>query len=142
MPVYVNLYPSLVQQFKHKFIKASADSSRGNMAAHRQILEKLHRLSGTALDMALVYAIAVGVVIAVSDGVMVAFAIQSSWLGYFLVLKGLVVVAVTGAVMVLILHRNTSQQAAIQKELYLAHHDPSTNLFRRPEWIRRVDSLL
>jgi len=45
-------------------------------------------------------------------------------------------------VMVLILHRNTSQQAAIQKELYLAHHDPSTNLFRRPEWIRRVDSLL
>ena len=112
------------------------------MAAHRQILEKLHRLSGTALDMALVYAIAAGAVIALSDVVLVAFAIQSSWMGYFLVLKGLVVAAMTGAVIVLVLHRNTSEQAAIQKELYLAHHDPSTNLFRRPEWIRRVDSLL
>ena len=112
------------------------------MVVHRQILDKLRGLSGTMLGTALVYAIAAGAMIALSDVMMVAFAIQSGWLGYFLVLKGLVVAALTGAAMVLFMHRNTSQQAVIQKELYLAHHDPSTNLFRRPEWIRRVDSLL
>lgn len=112
------------------------------MVVHRQILDKLRGLCGTALGMVLVYAIAAGAVIALSDVVMVPFAIQSGWLGYFLVVKGLLVAALTGAAMVLFLHRNTSQQSAIQKELYLAHHDPSTNLFRRPEWIRRVDSLL
>ena len=112
------------------------------MVVHRQILDKLRGLSGTVLGTALVYAIAAGAMIALSDVMMVAFAIQSGWLGYFLVLKGLVVAGLTGAAMVLFMHRNTSQQAVIQKELYLAHHDPSTNLFRRSEWIRRVDSLL
>jgi len=112
------------------------------MVVHRQVLDSLRGLSGTALGVVLAYAAVAGVAIMVSDVVTVAFAARSDALGYFLVLKGVAVAVLVGGAMLLLLRRSTSQQAVIQKELYLAQHDPSTNLFRRPEWIRRVDSLL
>ena len=111
------------------------------MVIHRQILDRFHGLSGTALGMVLAYGTVAGVTVMVSDVATVTLAAQSGWLGYFLVLKGMLVATLVAGALVLFLRRNTSQQAVIQKELYLAQHDPSTNLFRRPEWIRRVDSL-
>jgi diguanylate cyclase (GGDEF)-like protein len=108
----------------------------------RQILERLRGLTGTAIGTVLFYAVAAGGVLTVSDVAIVTLAIKSGWLGYYMALKGVLVTLLAGAVLILYLRRNSSQQTAIQKELYLAQHDPSTNLFRRPEWIRRVDSLL
>ncbi|MGE5624366.1 MAG: putative bifunctional diguanylate cyclase/phosphodiesterase [Bacillota bacterium] len=112
------------------------------MNARRKTWERLRGISGTTLGTALGYALATGVLVVCSDAAIYGFASQSAWFGYWLALKGLAVALAAGAVVALFLRRETFRQAVIQKELYLAQHDPSTNLFRRPEWIRRVDSLL
>ncbi len=112
------------------------------MVAYKRILDRLRGLAGTVPGLAFACAVAAGGVITLSDLAILHLAEHSDWLGYLLALKGALIAVLTGLALVLLLRRNSSQQAVIQKEIYLAQHDPSTNLFRRPEWIRRVDSLL
>jgi diguanylate cyclase (GGDEF)-like protein len=92
--------------------------------------------------MVLAYAVLAGVVIALSDALILAVAADSSWLGYFLAFKGALVAGVTGAVLVLLMRRDQDRDLAAQQELYQARHDPSTKLLSRGEWIKRVDGVL
>src|SRR5580765_7686995 len=100
------------------------------MVAHKQLLDRVRAAAGTTPGIVLAFALATGAAIALSD-LLTAGLIQSgAWLGYLLVLKFLLIAALTAMALVLFLRRNTSQEAVMQKELYLAQHDPSTNLFR------------
>lgn len=92
--------------------------------------------------MTLGYGVVVGLWVVLSDLAIVSLSGDRGQLGLFLALKGTVLALTVAAILFLILRRNWTQQAAIQKELFLAQHDPSTNLFRRAEWIRRVDQVL
>jgi diguanylate cyclase (GGDEF)-like protein len=92
--------------------------------------------------MVLAYAALAGVAIALSDALILALSADSRWLGYFLAIKGILVAVLTGAVLVLLLRRDTDSREQVQRELYMAQHDPSTKLLGRGEWIKRVDAAL
>lgn len=111
------------------------------MTTQRHIVGRLRSLSGTMVGTTLAYGAVAGLWVVLSDMVIVSL-VGQGWLSLFLALKGTALALLTAAVLFLVLRRNSTQQAAIQKELFVAQHDPSTNLFRRAEWIRRVDSML
>jgi diguanylate cyclase (GGDEF)-like protein len=112
------------------------------MDRYTSVLPKLRDLALTVPGMVLVYAVLAGMVIALSDELILTLTADSEWLGYFLAIKGVLVAALTGAVMLLLLRRDISRREQAQHELYKARHDPSTNLLGRGEWIKRVDSTL
>ena len=112
------------------------------MTFRSHLLERLRGLTGSAQGMTVKYGIAAGLWIAMSDAAIVALVGARAELAVFLALKGLLAAAVTALVLYAFLQNTRSSQAEMHKELYLALHDPATNLFRRAEWIRRVDSLL
>lgn len=112
------------------------------MASHGNLKGLVRNLPRTLLGTTLAYGAMAGLWVALSDLAIVTLAGSRSQLGLFLALKGVVFAVAVAIVLFLILRRNWTQQAAIQKELFLAQHDPSTNLFRRAEWIRRVDRVL
>jgi EAL domain-containing protein (putative c-di-GMP-specific phosphodiesterase class I)/GGDEF domain-containing protein len=92
--------------------------------------------------MVLAYAALAGLIIAVSDALILALASDSHRLEYFLAFKGVLVAVVTGAVLVSLVRRDNSRHEQSQRELYMARHDPSTKLLGRGEWIKRVDAMI
>lgn len=112
------------------------------MASHISIVGRFRKLSGSLACRALTCAVAASLWVVIWDLVIVSLADAREWLALFLALKGVLLTLLVAAMLYLIQRRSSSQQAAIQKELFAAQHDPSTNLFRRAEWIRRVDSML
>ncbi|HEY3644255.1 MAG TPA: GGDEF domain-containing phosphodiesterase [Gammaproteobacteria bacterium] len=92
--------------------------------------------------MVLAYAVLAGATIALSDVLILSIAADTQWLGYFLAFKGTLVAGLTGTVLVLLMRRDQHRDLAVQQELYLARHDPSTKLLSRNEWIKRVDAVL
>ncbi|MFI4921125.1 MAG: putative bifunctional diguanylate cyclase/phosphodiesterase [Gammaproteobacteria bacterium] len=112
------------------------------MATRKHFMEGLQVLTGTTCRRVLAYSLLAGLWIALSDTAIIALAGADGALGIFLTLKGILFALLTAAALFLFFRRNSTQQAMMQKELFLAQHDPSTNLFRRAEWIRRVDRLL
>jgi diguanylate cyclase (GGDEF)-like protein len=112
------------------------------MDSYTTVLPKLRGFSRTVPGMVLAYALLAGVVIALSDVLILVIAADTRWLGYFLALKGALVAGVTGAMLVLLMRRDHDRDQAAQQELYLARHDPSTKLLSRGEWIKRVDVVL
>jgi diguanylate cyclase (GGDEF)-like protein len=113
----------------------------GIMDFHRRIFGGMRGQPGPFLAMVLAYAAFAGLITALSDVTILSLA-GSGWTGYVALLKGLLVALVTGGILMLALHRNTSEQAKMREELYHAQHDPSTTLLGRAEWIRRVDGKL
>src|SRR5690348_10675413 len=112
------------------------------MAIHRNIIGRIRTLTASMAGTTLICGIAAGLWVVLWDLAIVALAGSPGWLAFFLALKGVLLTLLVAAALYLILRRSSSQQAAIQKELFVAQHDPSTNLFRRAEWIRRVGSML
>lgn len=112
------------------------------MASQRHIIGRFRNLRGSLVGMALACGAAAGLWVVLWDLLIVSLVGAKGWLAFFLALKGVLLTLLVAAALYLLLRRSSSQQAAIQKELFAAQHDPSTNLFRRAEWIRRVDSML
>lgn len=112
------------------------------MDSYTSALPRLRGFTRTVPGMVLAYAVLAGAVIALSDVLILSVAADSQWLGYFLAFKGAVVAGLTGAVLVLLMRRDQDRDLAVQHELYLARHDPSTKLLSRGEWIKRVDAVL
>lgn len=110
------------------------------MDSYRTVLPRLRGFLRTVPGMVLAYAVLAGMVIALSD--VLILAADSDWLGYFLAFKGALVACVTGAALVLLMRRDQDRDLAVQQELYQARHDPSTKLLSRGEWIKRVDAVL
>ena len=108
------------------------------MSAYRHPFEQLRGIPGIALAFGVVAALW----ITGSDVLIVSLTHSQRWLAFFLALKGSVCAALAAMAIVTYLRHKTRQQSEMQRELFLAHHDPSTNLFRRAEWIRRVDAML
>lgn len=112
------------------------------MASHRNIIGRFRTLSGSMAGMTLFCGVAAGLWVVLWDLAIISLVGSRGWLAFFLALKGVLLTLLAATALYLALRRSSSQQAAIQKELFVAQHDPSTNLFRRPEWIRRVGSML
>lgn len=113
-----------------------------DMVSHGSLKGLIRNFPRTMLGMTLVYGAVVGLWVVLSDLVIVSLVRDHGQLGLFLALKGVILAAAVAVALFVILRSNWTQQAAIQKELFQAQHDPSTNLFRRAEWIRRVDRTL
>jgi diguanylate cyclase (GGDEF)-like protein len=113
----------------------------GIMSIQRRIFGNTRGQPGPFLAMVLAYAAFAGLITALSDVTLLDMA-GAGWSGYVALAKGTLVALVTGSILLLALRRNTSEQAKMKEELYLAQHDPSTTLLGRAEWIRRVDTML
>jgi len=92
--------------------------------------------------MVLAYALLAGLIIAVSDALILALASDSHRLGYFLAFKGALVAIFTGVVLVSLVRRDNAHREQSLRELDLARRDPSTKLLGRGEWIKRVDATI
>ena len=112
------------------------------MDSYTTVLPRLRGFSRTVPGMVLAYALLAGVVIALSDVLILTIAADTHWLGYFLAFKGALVAGVTGAALVMLMRRDQDRDQAVQQELYLARHDSSTKLLSRNEWVKRVDAVL
>ena len=112
------------------------------MDRYTSVLPGLRAFARTVPGMVLAYAALAGLVIAVSDALILALASDFRRLEYFLAFKGTLVAICAGAAMASLVRRDNSRREQSQRELYLARHDPSTKLLGRGEWIKRVDASL
>src|SRR6185312_10277738 len=112
------------------------------MDRYTNVLPGLRALARTVPGMVLAYALLAGLIIAVSDALILALASDSHRLGYFLAFKGALVAIFTGVVLVSLVRRDNAHREQSLRELDLARRDPSTKLLGRGEWIKRVDATI
>jgi diguanylate cyclase (GGDEF)-like protein len=112
------------------------------MERYTNVLPGLRDQLRTVPGMVLAYAALAGLVIALSDALILSLAADSRWLEYFLVFKGVLVATAIGIVMLLLIRRDISRGEQAQRELHMARHDPSTKLLGRVEWIKRADAVM